>query len=224
MNGLVFALKDEMDCLLAHCEITERKRECGREILTLSYRKTKCYLAVLSGVGKVNAALATQLLIVHGATRILNFGLCGCANDSYRIGDSVAVNAAIQSDFDLSTVDDVPRGQVDGFPSPLFHADCELLKKLQNAGLPTENVSSRDSFCIDANEVKAGMQEFQCALREMELGGIAQAAMQADIPYASVKVISDVIGNDNGKSYYENKAFCLQKLTERMPLYLDLIG
>ncbi len=57
---------------------------------------------IVSGIGKVLAAAATQRAIsALGADEIVNCGLCGAFDDESEIGDVYGVECAVEYDFDL---------------------------------------------------------------------------------------------------------------------------
>ena len=85
----------------------------------------------VSGIGKVNAAAATQKAICEGATEIWNFGFAGGFDPSMNVGDIVAISAAVEYDFDLAKLNNTRVGQLNERNSPYIP-----LSKIERATLP----------------------------------------------------------------------------------------
>lgn len=223
MIGFVIAMQDEAQALIDNCTVAAKESVYGTDVYTLSYQGTPLCLAV-TGIGKVNAALGAQLLVSrYGATKLANFGLCGASDQGISVGDFIAVSSCVQCDFDISAVDNVVPGQLDGFESPFLPVNVPLLAEWERQGFATARLASGDTFAAGEDAATALREQFGCTLLEMELAAIAQFAVKAGIPFTSVKTISDVIGKDNAVCYNEKKAFCLQKMTERFPSILSVV-
>ena len=67
----------------------------------------------LSGIGKVNAAMATQQAIDEGATEIINAGLAGGLLPTMNVADVVEIGAAIEYDFNLDDLNHKGIGVLD---------------------------------------------------------------------------------------------------------------
>ena len=85
----------------------------------------------VSGIGKVNAAAATQKAICEGATEIWNFGFAGGFDPSMNVGDIVAISSAVEYDFDLAKLNNPRVGQLNERNSPYIP-----LSKIERATLP----------------------------------------------------------------------------------------
>ena len=68
----------------------------------------------VSGIGKVNAAAATQLAICEGANEIWNAGLSGGFGD-VEVGGVYGVERAVEYDFDLAKLNGTAIGVLDLF-------------------------------------------------------------------------------------------------------------
>ena len=72
----------------------------------------------VSGIGKVNAAAATQRAICEGADEIWNAGLCGGFGDDIAVGDVFGVESAVEYDFDLAKLNGTRIGQLNEYETP----------------------------------------------------------------------------------------------------------
>lgn len=88
---------------------------------------------VRSGIGKVSAALCTQMLISeYGVTALVNSGIAGNLSKDLGILDIVIAEKAIQYDVDV-TFWNYTRGQIPGTESPFWHADPSLIQAITDS-------------------------------------------------------------------------------------------
>lgn len=84
-------------------------------------------VAVICGIGKVNAALCTQIMISEFAVdQIINLGVAGGLGADIKPGDIVISDTLVQHDMDV-TVFDLPKGQIPRLDVFDFKADPTLL-------------------------------------------------------------------------------------------------
>ena len=176
----------------------------------------------VSGIGKVNAAAATQKAICEGATEIWNFGFAGGFDPSMNVGDIVAISSAVEYDFDLAKLNNTRVGQLNERNSPYIP-----LSKIERATLPptptpppTSNpypyaiLASGDRF-NDSDDDLTLLKELGATVRDMEGGAIAHVCEKEGVPCHAVKCISDVHGRGAmTEQYLDNIPLCQQKLGE----------
>ena len=172
------------------------------------------------GIGKVNAAAATQRAICEGATEIWNFGFAGGFDPSMNVGDVVAISSAVEYDFDLAKLNNTRVGQLNERNSPYIP-----LSKIERATLPPTPtpppapntypyaiLASGDRF-NDSDDDLALLKELGATVRDMEGGAIAHVCEKEGVPCHSVKCISDVHGRGAmTEQYLDNIPLCQQKL------------
>jgi len=164
---------------------------------------SKIICAVVSGVGQIRAAAATQLLISkYGAECILNFGLCGGLTEGIRTFDTVLVDSVVQADFDISAGCNYVKGQHGGFGSPYIETDRRLLEKaIRLAEYPVALCASSDRF-VDTREDRIALnKEFGAHICEMEAAGVILVASLNGIPALFVKTVSDSIGGGSAEFF-----------------------
>ena len=99
--ALMYAMRAEIASLLRGDETPLLQSAAGVEF----YRIRPNVIACCGGVGKVNAAMAAQLLIDrYHPDLILNAGVAGCFEE-VPIGTLVLAEGFMQHDFDTSAVD-----------------------------------------------------------------------------------------------------------------------
>lgn len=154
-------------------------------------------VVVQCGVGKVNAAMCTQILCTaFGVTHIVNTGIAGALLAELEIGDMVVGVGAFQHDFDC-TAFGYMRGEIPGLPM-LFYADNKLayyatraVEQVHGRRLMQGCVASGDQF-VSGTSSKATIRECgYSACVEMEGAAIAQVAFRNSVPFVIIRCISD---------------------------------
>ena len=143
---------------------------------------------VVSGIGKVNAAAATQRAISEGATEVWNAGVVGGFAPKMSVGGCYAVDRAVEYDFDLSQVNGTSVGVHNERTSPYFACATEGLDVLPRATLATG-----DRFTNDEADISV-LASLGATLRDMEGAAIAHVCETNGVPCRLVKCVSDVHG------------------------------
>ena len=156
-------------------------------------------VVVRSGIGKVNAAVCTQILVDEfGVDGVINTGIAGSLKAEINIGDIVLSTDVLHHDMD-ATGFGYPLGQIPQMDAFSFQAD-EQMRKLAKEVCEEVNpeirvfegrVVSGDQF-ISSREVKDKIKEnFDGCCTEMEGAAIAQTAYLNQIPFVIIRAISD---------------------------------
>lgn len=151
-----------------------------------------------SGVGKVNAAVCTQLLIDQfGVDAIIFTGVAGALDPALDIGDIVISSDCMQHDMDASALG-FPRGTIPFADTSVFPADQALVKLAVQAGERQESgrivcgrVLSGDQFIADRDTVKLLHEQLGGTCTEMEGSAVAQVCAMNGIPYVVIRSMSD---------------------------------
>ena len=97
-------------------------------------------ILVVSGIGKVNAAVTTQILIDNFAPdAIVNVGVAGSLTRDLVFGDVVIATDLVEHDFDI-TAFGVPLGQIARMDTFSFAADAKLNELLHSVSLLNHQV------------------------------------------------------------------------------------
>ncbi|HEV7669959.1 MAG TPA: 5'-methylthioadenosine/adenosylhomocysteine nucleosidase [Thermoanaerobaculia bacterium] len=127
--AILAALDEEIESLSA--QLTEPQAESTGAFSVLRGRLGGCEVLVgRTGIGKVNAALHTQSVILQYRPRAIFFtGVAGSLVPALKVGDLVVATQAIQHDYDLTAFDRtrgfVPIGSDVKSISPEFFARAE---------------------------------------------------------------------------------------------------
>lgn len=157
---------------------------------------------VVSGVGKVAAAMATQYVCdTFGARGFVGFGLAGAVAGGAERGRVIVASGAVQHDMDARPLTDA-KGQIPGLGITVLDADAGLSGALERAA---RDVVERDGDRVSTGIVLTGDQivtaqdvrdrlarDFPgAACIDMETAAMAQVAVQNGLPWAALRVTSD---------------------------------
>ncbi len=190
--GLIYAMAGEIESLLTQENAQPLQTVAGVPF----YQIRKDVIACAGGVSKVNAAMATQLMIsLYQPDLILNAGVAGCFEDA-EIGDVVLAEAFLQHDVDTTNIGD-PVGLVSTvnqitFPTSDFDRAKAAMDKV---GIPyrTGLVATGDWFAVDCPRAHWIQDTFHPLLCEMEGCAIAQVCARNEVKFMSIKSVSDCL-------------------------------
>lgn len=212
MIGIVIAMQSEANILLEQAQISRSLKVSGKDV-HVGRAFGKDFALVVCGVGKVNAALGTQLLVSKfDAEKILNFGVAGGLNRNTKLCGVYQIEAAVQFDFDLTQLNGTEIGTLDEYKENYLRLNAfqSAFEKRMLGTADRFNDSPAD-FLLLTNELKAD-------IRDMEGAAIAQAAISAELPVWSVKAISDVAGSGSTtEQFLKNRDKALQNLKAALP-------
>lgn len=195
--GIVGAMDEEIALLLEQLSDMKEEVQVGNRFYSGQLHGHQVVICK-SGVGKVNAAITTQVLVDrYQIKRLLFTGVAGAVAPSLNIGDLVISTACIQHDMDVSALG-YKRGQIPYQETSTFEADHELVAVAERvcqqlfAGRYTKGiVLSGDQFIANRDQVQELYEVFNGACTEMEGAAVAQACMVNDIPFVIIRSMSD---------------------------------
>ena len=199
MIGIIVALLTEANNVIEKTGAVERLAKNGKKLFFGTIENNN-FVMIISGIGKVNAALSAQYLIDNYPIEfILNFGSCGGIADKTEILGYYAVDKCCQYDFDLSALDGVPVGYIQDYDTVYFYPKTDKLSFLKFKGL-----ASSDRFTEKAADIDAVLK-LDCPLFDMEGGAIAQVCVANGLPFYIFKGVTDVHGSGNNQdTFYKN--------------------
>ena len=203
--GIIFAMKEELDALKEYLEITNEYKIFELNFYEGIINNIKCIL-VESGVGKVNAARTTQILIDNmDVDCIFNIGVAGGLAQDLNVLDIVVADKLVQHDFDITTFNH-EKGYI---PNVGKYINCDeyLLSIAKNSNkdntIKIGTIASGDIFCTDINMSTKINKKFNALAVEMEGASIAQVCFLNHIPFLVIRSISDIPGKNNTMVYEE---------------------
>lgn len=199
-TALIAAMSEELAALLPAIEGATRGQVGGREFWLGSFAGQPV-VAVLSGIGKVAAAITATLLIDHyQVDRMLFLGVAGGIGTGVKVGDVVVADALLQHDMDASPLfprHEVPLTGLSRFPVDRAFSDTVArgtAAALAGTGATLHRglIVSGDRFVATAAESQALRAALPDALAvEMEGAAVAQVCHAFGTPLAVVRSISD---------------------------------
>ncbi|MBR6532812.1 MAG: 5'-methylthioadenosine/S-adenosylhomocysteine nucleosidase [Clostridia bacterium] len=159
-------------------------------------------IAILCGIGKVNATAAAMHLVDIGCDIIMNYGLSGGISAISR-GEITTPDKFIEHDFDLSGIGyalcEKPLQEY------IYTADKNLLEIAKNVicHLKLGTAVSGDHFICDSGVRDTLKSNFNAMSCDMETAAIAYVCNFSDTPFLAIRRISDDAGEDATLSYRE---------------------
>ncbi len=178
-------------------------------------------ILVKSGIGKVNAAIATTILLTKfNPDVVLNTGSAGGFKESLEIGTVVISNEVRHHDVDV-TAFGYEIGQVPGHPAA-YIADPALVDIARAAvdevgrhAHTTGLIASGDTFMSDSNYVEQVREQFPTMIAaEMEAAAVAQVCHQFGTPFVVIRALSDIAGKQSSLSFDEFLPIAAQHSTD----------
>lgn len=188
--GIVGAMGSEVELLKSKLEDCEEIKTSGRTFYLGKINGTEAVL-VCSGIGKVNSAMSTQMLIdIFGVDAVINTGIAGGAGEA-KIRDCVISDEVAYHDMELRFV-------AMNYPfTETFKASDKLIalaqKACDNTGIKSfvARIATGDQFIAD-KDVKADIvKRLNPSAVEMEGGAVAHVCAVNDVPFVIIRTISD---------------------------------
>lgn len=226
MIGFIAAMDEEVDAIKNIMKNTEEIKYLEFILYCGIINNKKCIL-VKSGIGKVNAAIITQILIdKYDVKQIINIGTAGSCNDNIKCGDIIIGQYLIQHDFDITAFGH-KKGYIPNVGEKI-ESNKELIQKCNNIiKKQTEEkyiakigtIVSGDIFCTSIKMKEGIYKNFEADCIEMEGAAVAQVCYLNKIPFIVIRSISDTPNEENEKMFYEN----LKMSTERCADFIKKI-
>ena len=206
--GVIFAMKEELDEVLKQVDIKNEFNVFGLDFYSVIFKDTECIL-VECGVGKVNAARTTQIMIdVMKVDYIINVGVAGGVSNSLNVCDIVIGEKLVQHDFDITAFDHA-KGYIPNVGVYLNSDEYLLLiaekekESFNETNFHKGVIASGDIFCTSEKMSKKINEKFNALCVDMEGASIAQVAYLSGVPFLVVRSISDIPNNNNKITYEE---------------------
>ncbi|MBR1921595.1 MAG: 5'-methylthioadenosine/S-adenosylhomocysteine nucleosidase [Kiritimatiellae bacterium] len=153
-------------------------------------------LLFVSGVGKVNAAAATQKAIDAGADVVLNCGVAGGLDPLMNVGDVYEIEKAVEYDFDLTMLNGTRIGTHNERDTPFF--GCRA-----SGAFPARTLATGDRFTNDERDVSVPLS-LGATVKDMEGAAVAHVCEANGVPCRMLKCISDVHGKGEMTGQYKD--------------------
>lgn len=163
-------------------------------------------ILVCSGVCKVNAAIAAQLLIdSFQADAVINAGTAGGMDETVSLFDTVVTEEAAYHDVDSDLLTELhPR-----MNSAYFHTDPELLAAANEYSRDSKypilfgRIVTGEQFIEDKNRGEIN-KAFSPLAVDMETAGIAHVCYVNHVPFIAIRSISDTAAHRGLEQFKKN--------------------
>lgn len=191
VNGIKSVMTDKTVRTVASVEFCSGTL-CGKKVVVAE-----------AGVGKVNAAVTAQIMILeYNASAVINTGVAGGLEDSLRIGDIVVADRVAEHDMDTTPFGDEP-GFITGLERVYMDCDKNIVDILESsaeeAGMcaMVGLIVSGDQF-ICRDEQRSRLKEvFGAAAAEMEGAAIGHVCVMNGVPFGVIRAMSDCANDDS---------------------------
>lgn len=205
--AIIGAMEEEVTLLRENIEGKTQETVAGCEFTFGNMHGAEVIL-LRSGIGKVNAAMSTTILLEkYKPDYIINTGSAGGFHSELNVGDAVISSEVRHHDVDV-TAFGYEYGQVPQLPAA-FLADSKLVaiaeaaaKEIEDIQIVKGLIATGDSFMQDpvrVDFVRTKFEDLQAV--EMEAAAIAQVAHQFQVPFVIIRSLSDIAGKESNVSF-----------------------
>ncbi|WP_373898353.1 5'-methylthioadenosine/adenosylhomocysteine nucleosidase [Haloimpatiens sp. FM7315] len=227
--GIIGAMDEEIEILLDKLNLRKKDLKGNMEF-NCGKLFSKEVVLVRSGIGKVNAAICSQILIDdYNVDIIINVGVAGGVRFDIYPGDIVIGNNLVQYDMDTSAFGD-KIGQVPRLDTYDFKCDEKLIDIAKKACAFLEGhnyfvgrIVSGDQFINDVDKIKWFNDEFKAYACEMEGASIAQVCYLNKVPFVVIRSISDNASNGAHIDYEKFKIIAVQNSCNILKNMLEIM-
>lgn len=205
--AIIGAMEEEVALLRSKLNNQQTQTHAGYEYY-IGQIDSKEVVLLRSGIGKVNAAISTAVLLTHyNPDFVINTGSAGGFHTDLNVGDIVISSSVCHHDVDVTPFG-YDLGQVPGMPA-CFLPDENLVKAAQMSieelgevahmhGL----IATGDRFMHQPEDVNSTRKNFpEMIACEMEAASVAQVCHTFDKPFVIIRSLSDIAGKENAKTF-----------------------
>ncbi len=172
-------------------------------------------VCVCSGICKVNAAMATQLLIdKYNVTHVIVIGVAGAIDENLHICDTIIPTEVSYHDVDENFLRDY-HPNITSKDFNVNHGLLEKFKVLKDKEQYKDNmffgkIVTGEAF-IDQDGRDEIIQIHSPSCVDMETGAIAHVCAANDIPFIAIRSMSDTVNQSGEGSFIANYKVSTQK-------------
>lgn len=203
--GIIAAENAEMSAIKNTMLNVSEEKIYNLNFIKGTIENKNCVL-VECGVGKVNAARTTQIMIdKYNVDIVINVGSAGALINELNIEDIVIGKELVQHDFDITGAGNYELGEI-ARVGKFFKSDERIVKlceqtinelKNKDFNIKIGRIATGDWFAHIPEKSKQIQQEFEADCIEMEGAAIAQVCFLDKIPFLVIRGISDTPNGNN---------------------------
>lgn len=226
--GIVVAMDEEREEIVNLMKDVELEQVYNLRFLKGTIEGKKC-IVIKCGVGKVNAARATQVMLDYfKIDYIINLGVAGALSSMLDVGDVVIAKKVIQHDFDITAFGH-SKGYITGVGA-FIESNHNLLEEFSSVleEMPERNykikmgiVATGDIFCTESWMKDKIRAKFNADVVDMECAAIAQVCYLSEKPFIAIRSISDSPNGNNVSVYDNNLKFASKRCANILKEFLS---
>ncbi|MEK4386617.1 5'-methylthioadenosine/S-adenosylhomocysteine nucleosidase [Solibacillus sp. FSL W7-1464] len=207
--AVIGAMEQEVELLRGALKNTQTETIANSEYTTGTYEGKEVVL-LKSGIGKVNAAMSTTILLEKFNPKVvINTGSAGGFDAALKVGDIVISDEVRHHDVDV-TAFGYEIGQMAGMPAAyksdeqLMEVAKQAVKEVGEHNYSVGLICSGDVFMSNPERVEAVRKDFPTMKAvEMEAAAVAQVCHQFNTPFVVIRALSDIAGQESSMSFDE---------------------
>ncbi|MEK5077426.1 5'-methylthioadenosine/S-adenosylhomocysteine nucleosidase [Solibacillus sp. FSL W7-1436] len=207
--AVIGAMEQEVELLRDALQNTQTETIANGEYTTGTYEGKEVVL-LKSGIGKVNAAMSTTILLEKFNPKVvINTGSAGGFDAALKVGDIVISDEVRHHDVDV-TAFGYEIGQMAGMPAAyksdeqLMEVAKQAVKEVGEHNYSVGLICSGDVFMSNPARVEAVRKDFPSMKAvEMEAAAVAQVCHQFETPFVVIRALSDIAGQESSMSFDE---------------------
>jgi len=225
--GIIGAMEVEVKELKEQMQITRQLTKAGMEFCE-GILEGQDVVVVRSGVGKVNAAVCSQTMILKYSPDIMiNVGVAGGLSEEFKIGDIAVADSVVEHDMDTSPIGD-PVGLISGINLVNIPCDKKLADLMEQAVSKVGTITSKrgviasgDQFISKQEQRDRIKDNFGAIAAEMEGASIGHVCYMNGVPFGVLRAISDGANDDSHMDYPE---FAKMAAANSIKIILELLN
>lgn len=231
MIGIIGALDVEVEALQNLAEEKKEEVVSGTSYITGKLHGKDCVIAQC-GIGKVNAAVCAQTMILHyQADVIINCGIAGALHHGLQIEDVVVAHDVVQYDMDTTEFGDEP-GLLNIGKESMVEIPCDkelsqlLLQACASLGIKKAlmgKIATGDRFVSKPEDRTRIHNLFKADACEMEGGAIAQVCRLNGTPVAILRSISDSMDENGTEDYFTFQMHAAQSAARIISAFFETL-
>lgn len=217
MIGIIGAMDIEVEGFVEKMTDVTREKTAIFEFVKGKI-SSKDVVAVVCGIGKVSAAICTQIMIdKYNPEIIINSGVAGGLHNELGISDIAIATDVVQHDVDTTIFGD-PMGYITNLNMTNIPADknvysklYDIASKLEDTNVICGTIATGDQFINTPYQKNIIRDNFEAIATEMEGGSVGHVCYTNNVPFGIIRAISDNASGDALMDYETFKTIAAKK-------------
>ena len=220
MIGIIGAMDIEVEGFIKNMTDVKKEKHVMFEFATGKIGE-KDVTVVMCGIGKVSAAICTQLMIdKFNPEVIINSGVAGGLSTELSIADIAVATDVVQHDVDTTIFGD-PAGYITNLNLVNIPVKNSISEKLYECACAIDDtfalrgtIATGDQFISTPYQKNKIKDEFDAIAAEMEGGSVGHVCYANNVDFGIIRSISDNASGDALMDYETFKTIAAEKTTQ----------